>query len=178
MWPDEQRLLRLLEAISSTLQLTARACAGIERLGERVLLIVERGKPTKIVLCLPTRTVKGIVMPNFELPNDEVVTISIETTNSNGAVEPVPAGDVFTAKSSSASLGVAVSADKNGNPTLVLTPLVQASPGISVTVTDSAGLAQATLVVDIVPDVTDTNIVLDVADATHTSQPVPTAPGP
>lgn len=136
------------------------------------------GHASKIALKLPTRTVKGIVMPNFELPNDEIVTITIETTNQAGAVEPYPAGDVFTAASSSPSLGVAIGTDAKGNPAVVLTPLVQASPGIVVTVSDSAGLSSATLTVDIVPDVTDTNIILDVSDATHVAQPVPAAPGP
>jgi len=145
----------------------------LRRLFDRLL-----GHASKIALKLPTRTVKGKIMPNFELPNDEVVTITIETTNSAGVVEPYPAGDVFTAASSSPSLGVAVGADAKGNPALVLTPLVQTSPGITVTVSDSAGLSSATLVVDIVADVTDTNIVLDVADATHVAQPVPAAPGP
>lgn len=146
---------------------------------EHSLAVVLKARiPTRIVLCLPTRTVKGKIMPNFELPNDEVVTITIETTNSAGVVEPYPSGDVFTAASSSPSLGVAIGADAKGNAAVVLTPLVQASPGITVTVSDSAGLSSATLVVDIVPDVTDTNIVLDVADATHVSQPVPAAPGP
>src|SRR5271154_6738727 len=118
-------------------------------------------KPTKLALQLPTRTVKGKIMPNFELPNDEVVTITIETTNQAGTVEPYPAGDVFTVTSSSASLGVAIGTDKNGNPAIVLTPLVQAPPAIVVTVADSTGLSGTTLVVDIVPDVTDTNIVLE-----------------
>jgi hypothetical protein len=136
-------------------------------------------KATKIVLALPTYTRKGKPVPNFELPNDEVVTIPIQTTDSAGTVEPVPTGDVFTAVSSlPASLGVAIGATASGSPALVLTPLVQASPGITVTVSDSAGLVQAVQLVDIVPDVTDTNILLDVADATHVSQPVPTAPGP
>ncbi len=118
-------------------------------------------------------------MPNFELPNDEVVTITIKTTNASGTVEPMPAGDTFDVTSDNpTSLGVAVSTDSGGNPAIVLTPLVQASPGINVTVTDSAGLAAATLVVDIVEDVTPTNVILDVADATHVAQPVPAAPGP
>lgn len=145
---------------------------------QRLVNRQEAGVPTRIALKLPTRTVKGIPMPNFELPNDEVVTITIETTNSAGVVEPYPAGDVFTAKSSSPSLGAAVGVDAKGNPAVVLTPLVQSSPGIVVTVADSGGLSSTTLTVDIVPDVTDTNIVLDVADATHVAQAIPVAPGP
>lgn len=118
-------------------------------------------------------------MPNFELPNDEVVTITIKTTNSVGTVEPAPAGDVFSVTSSApASLQAVIGADAGGNPAVVLTPLVRVSPGITVTVTDKAGLTAATQVVDIVVDVTPTNIILDVADATHVSQPVPANPGP
>lgn len=117
-------------------------------------------------------------MPNFELPNDEVVTIDIESTNSAGVVEPLPAGDTFTVTSSSPSLGAAIGVGSAGGPAIVLTPTVQESPNITVTVTDSAGLTQVVLLVDIVQDVTPTNLVLDVADATHVSQPVPAAPGP
>lgn len=135
-------------------------------------------RPAAIVLPLPVVTRKGIVMPNYELLNDTVAAIPIQTTNSQGVVEPPPSGDVFTAVSSSPSLGAAVSKDAGGNPTLVLTPLVQASPGITVTVSDNAGLKVATQLVDIVQDTTDTNVILDLAGAATTSQTVPTAPGP
>jgi hypothetical protein len=137
-------------------------------------------KPTVIGLELPTRrTKKGKLMPNYELPNDEIDTITIKTQNAAGTTEPVPTGDVFSVTSSKpASLGVAVGTDKGGNPAIVLTPFVQVSPGITVTVSDTSGLKIATLVVDIVQDVTPTNIVLDTADATHVSQPVPASPGP
>ena len=155
----------------------------VERMGIELQQVLKQRVPTKIGLKLPTRAVKGKIMPNFELPNDEIVTIPIETTNQAGVVEPVPSGDVFSVASSSASLGVAIGvvpagAPGAGGPAIVLTPLVQASPGITVTVTDSAGLQQWVQIVDIVPDVTDTNIVLDVANATSVAQPVPTAPGP
>lgn len=144
-----------------------------------ILRLLERPKPIRIKLELPTITRKGKVMANYELMNDEVVTITIKTTDSSGKVEPYPPGDVFTAVSSNpASLGVSIGADAAGNPALILTPLVQASPSLSVTVSDSAGLIQAIQGVDIVPDVSDTNIILDLASATHTAQPVPTNPGP
>lgn len=118
-------------------------------------------------------------MPNYELPNDEVDTITIKTQNTAGVTEPVPTGDVFSVASDKpTSLGAAIGTDKSGNPAIVLTPLVQVSPGINVTVSDTAGLKMATLVVDIVQDVTPTNIVLDTADATHVLQPVPISPGP
>jgi len=137
------------------------------------------GHPTHIALSIPQVSRKGQTMPNFEVMNDAVYTVTIKTTNSAGTVEPTPAGDVFTAVSSNpASLRVAVGTDAAGNPAVVMTPLVQASPGLTVTVSDSSGLAQFVQIVDIVADVADTNIILDVADATHVSQPVPTAPGP
>lgn len=115
-------------------------------------------------------------MPNYELFNDTVAAIPIQTTNSQGVVEPPPAGDTFTAVSSSPSLGAAIVTTPA--LALVLTPLVQASPGITVTISDSAGLKVATQLVDIVADTTDTNIILDLAGAQTTSQSVPTAPGP
>jgi hypothetical protein len=133
----------------------------------------------RIRLGLPARTKRGKPMPNFELPNDEVVTITIQTTNSAGTVEPVPTGDVFTVVSSNpTSLGATVGVDASGAPAVVLTPLVQTSPNITITISDSAGLPALTQLVDIVEDVTPSNIILDLADATHVSQPVPTAPGP
>jgi len=151
----------------------------LRRIEAKLDAVLAVRKPTRIALKLPTRTVKGKPMPNFELPNDEVVTIGIETTNQGGTVEPVPASDVFTVTSSKpASLGAAIGADANGNPAVVLTPLVAASPGLTSTVADSAGLKQAVLIVDVVPDVTDTNILLNVSGATSVAQPVPTAPGP
>jgi hypothetical protein len=118
-------------------------------------------------------------MPNFEIPNDEVFTFTIHTATATGTIEPAPAGDVFAVVSSNpTSLGVAIGVDASGAPALIVTPLVQLSPGISVTVSDSAGLAQDVQMFDIVADVTPTNVVLDLAGGTHTAQPVPTAPGP
>lgn len=139
-------------------------------------LIAQFDPPTKIVLAIPRVTRKGVVMPNYELLNDTVATIPIQTTNSAGAVEPPPAGDTFSATSSSPSLGAAIVTSPA--LALVLTPLVQASPGITVTISDSAGLKVATQLVDIVADATPTNVILDLADATTAAQPVPTAPGP
>lgn len=141
--------------------------------------LLRRPHPTRIALELPRVTKKGKIMANYELLNDQQVTITIKTTDAGGKVETYPAGDVFSVVSSnSASLDAKIGADAAGNPAVILTPLVQASPGLTFTVSDSAGLAVAIQAVDIVEDTSDTNIILDIADATHTSQPVPTAPGP
>jgi hypothetical protein len=155
----------------------------IEGQGKRILRLLEGGighnPPVRIVLALPTITRNGVPMPNLELLNDTVATIPIQTQDSAGVVVPPKAGDTFTAVSSlPASLGVAVTPDASGNPTLVLTPLVQASPGISVVISDADGLPQITQLVDIVPDLTPTNIVLNVAGETTTPQAVPPNPGP
>ncbi len=137
-------------------------------------------RPVKIALGLPRRVTKrGKVMANFELLNDEVVTIPILTDDAAGAAVPPPSGDVFTATSSNpTSLGVAIGATASGAPAVVLTPLVQVSPGLVVTVSDSKGLSSFALTVDIVADTTPKAIILDIADATEVSQPVPTSAGP
>jgi len=117
-------------------------------------------------------------MPNFELASDEVATVTILVRDGAGDIVPAPAGDVFTAASSSPSLGVAVGPDAHGNPAVVMTPMVVASPGISVTVSDSAGLAAFTQAVDIVADKAPKAIGLDIAGAVETPQATPTNPGP
>lgn len=162
-----------IHAILGNTVLILRKLDGIEcRIGPRP-------RATRIALELPSVARKGVKMANYELLNDQIVTITIKTTNSAGTVEPYPPGDVFTVVSSNpASLGVAIGADAAGNPAVVLTPLVKDSPGLTFTVSDSAGLAVAIQAVDIVDDTSDTNIVLDLADAAHVSQPVPTSPGP
>ncbi len=117
-------------------------------------------------------------MPNFELPNDEVLTVTIHVTDMAGDTVPAPVGDTFTAVSSSPSLNAGIGVDAAGHPALVVNALVQLSPNITVTVSDSAGLTNASQIFDIVADVAPANIVLDLVGATHVAQPVPTAAGP
>jgi hypothetical protein len=133
-----------------------------------------RYRPVKIDLALPAIYRKGILMPNFELASDEVATVTIIARDTGGDIVPAPNGDVFTAVSSNpASLGVAV----NGN-TEVWTPLVVASPGITVTTSDSAGLVVSVQIVDIVADTTPKAVGLDLANVVLTPQATPTNPGP
>ena len=122
----------------------------------------------------------------MDFQNTEVGHYPLTLVNPDGTLAPVPAGDVFTAVSSSASLGVAVAPDAAGNQELVVTPLVLQSDtangggGITVTVTDSAG--------DVAADLTGTdsiNIVtvpvhaqITLGAPTRTTQAAPTAPGP
>jgi hypothetical protein len=117
-------------------------------------------------------------MPNFELASDEVATVTILVRDAGGDVVPAPSGDTFSVASSSASLGVAIGADAAGNPAVVMTPLVVASPNISVTVSDSAGLAAFVQVVDVVADTKPAAIGLDIANVVEVPQATPTNPGP
>lgn len=135
-------------------------------------------RPVRIYLPLPVITRKGTILPNFEIQDDTVATIPIQVEDSAGVVVPPTSGDTFTAISSTPSLGVSVGADSSGNPTLILTPTVQASPNITVTVSDADGLTAATLVCDIVPDLSPKTVFIDVAGATTAPQPPPSNPGP
>ena len=116
-------------------------------------------------------------MADFVINNDQIATAAIRVANSAGSIVPAPSSDVFVAASSSTSLGVEIST-KNGNPVVVMTPMVQASPDITVTVNDSAGLKLDSFVVDIVPNPTPYGIQVDLANSTYVTQAVPTAPGP
>lgn len=72
-----------------------------------------------------------------------------------------------------ATLAAAIGADAGGNPLLIVNALVPVGNGVTVTVSDSDGLTVVTQVFDIVMDETPENVVLNLAAATHTAQPVP-----
>ena len=118
-------------------------------------------------------------MANLQLPNDEILTIGILTLDEAGQTVPAPAGDVFSVVSSNpASLNAAIGATAGGNAAVVINALVQASPGLSFTVSDKDGLTAFTEGVDIVQDTTPKAIGLDLTHTTSVVQPVPTNPGP
>jgi len=136
----------------------------------------------KIRLALPTITRKGVIMANYPLPNDEVVTIAILTDDLAGNPVAPPPGDTFTVVS---SIPASLAATVNGTNVVInalvaghLNPPAPAAPDLFITVSDSAGLQTFVQVVDIVADTAPKQITLDLAHATVTSQPVPTAPGP
>lgn len=118
-------------------------------------------------------------MANTLLPNDQILTASIHVNDSAGGMEPAPVGDVFTVVSSHpASLNAVLGVDAAGGPAVMMNALVQTGTGYTVTVSDAAGLTSWTGTFDIVADTTPVAIMVDLVDATHTSQPVPTAVGP
>ena len=118
-------------------------------------------------------------MANFQLPNDWVVTATIVVQDAAGDMVPAPAGDVFSVVSNNpASLQAVMGTDADGNPAVVFNALVQVSPGVSMTISDSAGLTVDTVMIDIVQDMMPVAVGLNLATITHVTQPVPANPGP
>ncbi len=113
-------------------------------------------------------------MSNFQIYNDKVWTFPLKCVSAAGVIQPSFPSGLTVTSSSPNSLGAAEVLGK-----LVLTPLVQASLGITVTIS-GAGLIPATLTCDIVSDPNALNVVIDMTaiDVTTVNQNVPTAPGP
>jgi len=116
-------------------------------------------------------------VPNYELANDAVAYVPIQTLDAEGNPVAPPSGDTFTvASSDTTSLGVAVgtmpSGPLQGQPAAVLTPLVPTASGITVTLTDADNLTAGTQVVDIVQGVATTDF-LDVSAAVTVPQAPP-----
>lgn len=108
-------------------------------------------------------------MANFELPMGETAFLAIHTVDKAGDVVPAPAGDVFSASSADeamivASVDVMPSGPLQGTPALKMVSVALAS-GVSVTISDSAGLQIDTILVDVVADLTPSAITVDEADA-------------
>lgn len=137
--------------------------------------------PKKIRLALPLVIRNGKIMANIELPNDEVLIIPILTDDTAGNPVPPPAGDTFSVASSSPSLTAVIDITTlapPGTPGVKINANVQVSPGLSFTVSDSAGLTTFVQGVDIVADTTPKAITLDFAHEVAQPQAVPAAPGP
>jgi hypothetical protein len=135
----------------------------------------QRSPAVRIMLALPQVTYKGkTTMADIPLANDLVYTIGVIGVDGAGNPAPLPAGDVVSAVASDpTSLGVAIGTiGSAGAPAVVLTPLKQNATGVTVTVTDTAGLTQDVATFDIGPGVAK-GLGLDFANETTTPQPVP-----
>jgi hypothetical protein len=127
-----------------------------------------------LVFALPTRTIRGVTVANYQLQNDEILSFRVNALDSSGTVEPNPAGDTFTLTVSDPSkLNAVLGTDAAGNTTVSVNALVRAATGITVTLTDSAGLKAADQTFDIVGDVKPIGLSFDLADATTVPQAVP-----
>jgi hypothetical protein len=133
-----------------------------------------------IKLALPIITRNGKIMSNYELVNDAVVDIMITTIDAAGNLVPPPPSDVFTVVSSdmaslNAIIGTMPSGPFAGKTSLRINALVALKPGLTATISDSAGLTTDVLTIDIVADPTPKAITLDLVDAVLTPQAVPAA---
>ena len=118
-------------------------------------------------------------MANFEIANDTVAFVPIQTLDSAGNVVPAPSGDTFTVTSSdtaslTATVGTMPSGPLQGQPAAVLTPLVQEAANITVTLTDADNLTAGVQIVDVIAGVATTDF-LDVSGAVTQPQVQPPA---
>lgn len=112
-------------------------------------------------------------MSDIPLSNDLVYTIPNVGIDPAGNIVPLPPGDVVSAVSSDpTSLGAAIGTTGSGASATVLTPLKQNATGVTVTLTDTAGLTQDVATFDVGPGVPK-GLGLDFAHETTVSQPVP-----
>jgi hypothetical protein len=117
---------------------------------------------------------------NFQLYNDKVWSFPLKWVDpiSQATSTTFPAGTSFSATSSlpgSLSASVFIS---SGIAYLKLTPLVQNSPGINVTVNATA-MTSAVQAFDVVTDpATPASVMIDTADVSSSPQNVPASPGP
>ncbi len=120
-------------------------------------------------------------MTTISILNDKITTLFVNFQNPTGGSATAPSGDSYTAVSSApASLSAAIGGTSTF-PTLVLTPMVQAGTGYTVTVSDTKGLTPATISVSITPDPALAALAAQLvigATSSLASQPVPTNPGP
>jgi hypothetical protein len=159
----------------------AETLAGLDQLVHFLQASQTKNKPTRLALALPIITKKDGTIMNFQLKNDTIADILITTINDAGAIVAAPAGDVDSVISSdatklAATIGTmpATSAFA-GSPSLHLVPVMK-GPFVGVltaTLTDSAGLRQDIVGVDIVEDLTATALSVDLTNVVLTPQPVP-----
>jgi hypothetical protein len=136
---------------------------------------------TKIALALPILTLKdGTVMANYQLKNDVVADILITSINDAKVLVATPAGDIDSVVSSDpGKLNAVIGTMPAPSPFIGMASLrinaVMKGPftGLTVTITDSAGLKSDVAGIDIVEDTTPTAISLDFSSVVLTPQPVP-----
>lgn len=117
-------------------------------------------------------------MTTYSILNDKVSSYPLIFENGSSQVVSPISGDTYSVVSSSPSLGAAIGGTA-ASPLLVVTPMVQAGTGYTVTVSDTKGLPPAVFTFNIGPDLTlATQMVLNVASLTVVSQAIPAAPGP
>jgi hypothetical protein len=117
---------------------------------------------------------------NEQLPNNVVRWRDILVEDDSGNVISPPAGDVFSVVSNNPnSLGAVIGTNPaSGNPAVGYNALVENSPGVSFTVSDSAGDHAFSMTLDIVPAAPPPGNLALGPTPDDVPQPVPTNPGP
>ncbi len=158
----------------------AEALGGLDQIIMALQVLQNKSKPTRIWLGLPITIRKGkLIMANMQLPNDAVQYFPIFVTNSAGIVEPAIPGDVYSVTLGSPATQSGTGAPLNavvgtvpatlpdgtvpplaGAVALVMNALNMLATGVPFEVKDTDGLKVFDGMVDIVADVTPTNIVL------------------
>lgn len=122
-------------------------------------------------------------MPNIELKPTDTWTIALGIVDpATGAVEPIPAGDVFSVgETSSPAIEATIGTTADGKPAVLLRALTLPDAntmGMSFTVTDSNGDVALKQGVDYPAPAQPGDITLDIAGAVVGTQPAPTTAGP
>jgi len=115
---------------------------------------------------------------NFQVYNDKVYILPLKCQSASGAPGAWGPREPTPVSGNPNSLGATIRW-VDPNYFLVLTPKVQTSPGLSVSVS-YVGMASANIAVDIIPDPNLISVIIDSnpANVTSEAQNVPTAPGP
>src|SRR4029077_16845501 len=128
----------------------------------------------------PTLAQRSRLMTTITPKPTDVYAIPLSILNSKtGQIGPIPAGEVFTATSSSSAIGASITEALDGSPQLIVYPLTLPSAntmGIKVEVTVSTGDVAVDLTVDYAMPAAPGDITL--GSPVLGSQPAPTAPGP
>jgi hypothetical protein len=134
-------------------------------------------------LLLVNAKTRRLIVANIQLANDEIIEYPIVALDAGGQVVPAPAGDTYTVTNGTPAslnsvIGTLSAASRDGipagSPCVSLNALVATATGITLTVTDSAGLGLFSGAVDIVADLAPKNLGLDVTDpVVQGSQAVP-----
>ncbi len=115
---------------------------------------------------------------NFQLYNDKTYTFPLQCKNASGVVQPWPTTGAWPVAVSDNPGSLAASVTYVAPSfKLVLKPMVQASPNISVTVS-YIGMGPAIFVADIVADPDLISVAVDASGVTTATQSIPTNTGP
>ena len=155
-------ILAMVEANEAMLKRDAATLSSLQTI---LPLLTTSLKPARLVLGTPIVKKKGrLIMANYQLANDAIVAFPILTANAAGDLVPAPSGDTYNLTNVASELNAVigtVDGTPAGAPSVNVNALVAAttvgSP-VSFTLNDTFGLKSVTEMIDIVADVTPTQL--------------------